>query len=126
MGKMHVSLVSPRQTSIYVKSYLGSRYMKHEVSIGQKKCQLEINPMHHYKENELNSDHMISLFADNYPGNSVDECMAMVYKPQPKMAKHASQSQWAGFSESKSIFWCHPVCPPFYDHLYTYFSYGDL
>ena len=80
--------------------------MKYEVSIGQKKSQLEANPMHHYRENELNSDHMISLFADNYPGISADECMAMVYKPQPKMAKHTSQPQPAGFSESKSIFWC--------------------
>ena len=49
------------------------------------------------EENELNSAYMISLFADNYPGISADEPMALVYKPQ--MPEHASQPQLADFSK---------------------------
>jgi hypothetical protein len=49
------------------------------------------------KENELNSDYVISLFTDNYPGISADEPIAMVYKPQ--LPKHASPPQPGDFSK---------------------------
>jgi len=73
------------------------------------------------KEDELNSDYMISPFTDNYPGIITDEPIGWYINHRlPCHNQQLSQRNW----EQIKIPVCgHPVCSPF--HLSMYFSYGD-